>query len=220
MTAIKPAATVVVVRDGDNGLEVLMLCRNRQAGFVGGYWVFPGGTVTKHELDSSGEQSAALVAVVRECREEAGLDLDTERLSLFAYWLTPEESPKRFSTWFFIYQTKDSDEIVVDGEEIIDYRWERPAVLIREHRRGNLKLMPPTYVTLLELSEFSNTRDALGSYQERGIRHYMPRIATREGRVYTMYQEDAGYESRNPYISGSRHRSWMDESGCYYERNI
>ena len=220
MTAIKPAATVVVVRDGDNGLEVLMLCRNRQAGFVGGYWVFPGGTVTKQELDSSGEQSAALVAVVRECREETGLDLDIGRLLPFAYWLTPEESPKRFSTWFFIYQTNDSDEIVVDGEEIIDYRWERPAVLIKQHRRGDLKLMPPTYVTLLELSEFSNARGALSSYQERGIRHYIPRIAAQEGRIYTMYQEDAGYESRNPEISGSRHLSWMDESGCHYERNI
>ena len=220
MTAIKPAATVVVVRDGDNGLKVLMLCRNRQAGFMGGYWVFPGGTVAKHELYGSEEQSAALVAAVRECKEEAGLDLDAERLLLFSYWLTPEESPKRFSTWFFIYQTKGSDEIVVDGEEIIDYRWERPAVLIREHRRGDLKLIPPTYVTLFELSEFSNARDALSSYKERGIRHYMPRIAMQEGRIYTMYQEDAGYESRNPEVSGSRHRSWMDESGCHYERDF
>jgi 8-oxo-dGTP pyrophosphatase MutT (NUDIX family) len=220
MTAIKPAATVVIVRDGDSGPEVLMLCRNRQVGFVGGYWVFPGGTVAKDELDGSEEQSAALVAVVRECREETGLDLDTGRLLLFAYWLTPEESPKRFSTWFFIYQIKDSDGIVVDGEEIIDYRWERPAVLIREHGRGDLNLMPPTYVTLLELSQFFNAGDALNSYQERGIRHYMPRIAMQKGRVYTMYQEDAGYESRNPEVSGSRHRSWMDESGCHYERDI
>ena len=220
MTAIKPAATLVVVRDGANGLEVLMLCRNRKVGFVGGYWVFPGGTVAKHELDGSEEQSAALVAVARECREETGLDLDTGRLLLFAYWLTPEESPKRFSTWFFIYQTKDYDEIVVDGEEIVDYRWERPTILIRDHRKGDLKLIPPTYVTLLELSEFSNARDALSSYQERGIRHYIPRIVMQEGRVYTIYQEDAGYEYRKPEISGSRHRSWVDESGCHYERNI
>lgn len=220
MTAIKPAATVAVVRDEDNGLEVLMLCRNRQIGFVGGYWVFPGGTIAKHELDGAEEKAAALVAVVRECKEETGLYLDTGGLLPFAYWLTPEESPKRFSTWFFIYQTKDSDEIVVDGEEIIDYRWERPAVLIREHRKGDLKLIPPTYVTLLELSEFSNASDALRGYHERGIRYYLPRISRQEGRVYTMYQEDAGYESRNPEISGSRHRSWMDKSGCHYERNI
>jgi 8-oxo-dGTP pyrophosphatase MutT (NUDIX family) len=220
VTAIKPAATVIIVRDGDNGLEVLLLCRNRKSAFIGGYWVFPGGTVSKHELDGADEQSAALVAAVRECKEETGLDLDAQRLLPFAYWLTPEESPKRFSTWFFICTTRGLDEIMVDGEEIVDYRWERPSVLMEEHVKGSLKFLPPTYVTLLELSAFSNAEDALGSYRKRGIRYYMPRVVMREGKMYTMYQEDAGYESRDLEVHGSRHRSWVDESGCHYERDL
>lgn len=39
------AATVVVVRDGEDGLEVLMVLRNRSLKFGGGSWVFPGGRV-------------------------------------------------------------------------------------------------------------------------------------------------------------------------------
>ena len=41
----KPAATVVLVREGRDGPEVLLLRRNRATGFVPGAWVFPGGRV-------------------------------------------------------------------------------------------------------------------------------------------------------------------------------
>ena len=41
----KPAATVVLVREGADGPEVLLLRRNRATGFVPGAWVFPGGRV-------------------------------------------------------------------------------------------------------------------------------------------------------------------------------
>ena len=41
----RPAATIVLLRDGDTGVEVLLLRRNRSAGFVPGAYVFPGGRV-------------------------------------------------------------------------------------------------------------------------------------------------------------------------------
>lgn len=40
-----PAATVTLVRDGTRGLEVLMLQRNFQSGFMPGTYLFPGGAV-------------------------------------------------------------------------------------------------------------------------------------------------------------------------------
>lgn len=42
---LRDAATVLIVRDGDDGLEVFMLRRNLQSDFVGGAYVFPGGAV-------------------------------------------------------------------------------------------------------------------------------------------------------------------------------
>lgn len=41
----RPASTVVLMRDGEDGLEVLLMRRNRNAGFVPGAYVFPGGRV-------------------------------------------------------------------------------------------------------------------------------------------------------------------------------
>ncbi len=43
--APRPAATIVLLRDGAAGLELLLMRRNRRAGFVPGAWVFPGGRV-------------------------------------------------------------------------------------------------------------------------------------------------------------------------------
>lgn len=41
----RPAATTVLLRDGAQGLEVLLMRRHRSSGFVPGAWVFPGGRV-------------------------------------------------------------------------------------------------------------------------------------------------------------------------------
>ncbi|SEM08212.1 MBL fold metallo-hydrolase [Halomonas daqiaonensis] len=91
MTAIRPAATLALVRDSNQGLEVLLLQRTWQAAFLPGYFVFPGGAVDPHDPDVrafvSGRDDAAIsqtlsldeggadymIAALRECLEEAGL---------------------------------------------------------------------------------------------------------------------------------------------------
>jgi 8-oxo-dGTP pyrophosphatase MutT (NUDIX family) len=87
----RPAATVLTLRDGSNGYEILMLQRNLRSDFVGGAHVFPGGGVDdtdadterlvfglsdvaasrRLELKSGG--LAYYVACLRELFEEAGL---------------------------------------------------------------------------------------------------------------------------------------------------
>jgi 8-oxo-dGTP pyrophosphatase MutT (NUDIX family) len=89
----RPAATVTLVRDTPQGIEVLMMQRNFQSVFVPGAYVFPGGAVDKHDaspeitalcrgLDDAqasrklGISSGGLaywVAAIRESFEEAGI---------------------------------------------------------------------------------------------------------------------------------------------------
>ncbi|MCC6194116.1 MAG: MBL fold metallo-hydrolase [Burkholderiales bacterium] len=70
MTAsIRAACTVVVIRDGEPGLEVLLLRRTLDAAFMGGFHVFPGGAAGEDE----GARHAFTAA--REAFEECGLVL-------------------------------------------------------------------------------------------------------------------------------------------------
>jgi 8-oxo-dGTP pyrophosphatase MutT (NUDIX family) len=90
---MRDAATVMLVRDGIEGLEVFMLLRNLNSDFVGGAYVFPGGGVDGQDHDTHLDQiccgrtdaqaSAQLgiergglafwVAAIRESFEEAGV---------------------------------------------------------------------------------------------------------------------------------------------------
>jgi len=87
----RPAATIVVVRDGAAGIEVLLSRRADRGDHNSGAWVFPGGIVEKNDalahaavagLDDAqasrrlGLASGGLdyyVAAIRECFEESGL---------------------------------------------------------------------------------------------------------------------------------------------------
>ena len=94
------AATVVLLRDGEDGLETLMLRRNSKISF-GGMWVFPGGRVDEADragLVAGDELGAARIAAVREANEEAGLEVDLEQLVVLSHWTPPPITPKRFLT--------------------------------------------------------------------------------------------------------------------------
>jgi len=79
----RPAATLALLRDGADGPEVLMLQRTKEAVFLGGAYVFPGGSLDPADADPrvakrvlNGPDDEALpyyVAAIRECFEEAGV---------------------------------------------------------------------------------------------------------------------------------------------------
>ena len=71
----RPASTVVLLRDTDNGMETLMLKRNKALMFAGGLWVFPGGALEEADIEAAdGDISrAARIAAAREAEEECGL---------------------------------------------------------------------------------------------------------------------------------------------------
>jgi len=70
---VRDAATVMLVRDGAQGLEVFMVRRSLRLVFAGGAHVFPGGAVDDADREIAEDSSMAFkVAAVRECFEEAG----------------------------------------------------------------------------------------------------------------------------------------------------
>lgn len=84
-----PASTVVILRDGADGIEVFMVVRHRDIEFASGALVFPGGKVDAQDSDAAWAELAAppaplpdrsfFVAAGRETFEEAGLVLARRR---------------------------------------------------------------------------------------------------------------------------------------------
>ena len=67
---VRDAATVMLVRDAGDGVEVFMLKRHADLVFVPGAYVFPGGAVD--DADRAFDHDPFVVAAIRECFEEAG----------------------------------------------------------------------------------------------------------------------------------------------------
>jgi len=222
MSAIRPAATVVLLRERPSGFETLLLQRNSALQFAGGLWVFPGGRIDKDDYADSADDSlaAARYAAVRETREETGLDITDCTLQYFAHWTTPEAEPKRYATWFFITAIDIDADIVVDGSEILAHRWLTPAAALAAHRAGELDLLPPTYIALAELDGCQSIAEVLAQYRERSVIEILPKfIKTATGAV-ALYPGDAGYIDADPFLPGKRHRTTRAQDGWCYECDI
>jgi 8-oxo-dGTP pyrophosphatase MutT (NUDIX family) len=80
-----PAATILIARDGEQGLEVFMVKRHHQIDFVAGALVFPGGKSARGDSDSalaefadgvsawSATERALAATAIREAFEESGI---------------------------------------------------------------------------------------------------------------------------------------------------
>lgn len=227
-----PAATVVVVRDVDDTLEVLLLHRDRALSFAGGMWVFPGGRIDPADHEPAGPDDApdrapapadlelaARRAAVREAAEEAGLLIDPGALRRWSQWTPPPESPKRFSTAFYVARHDDAHEVVIDDAEIRDHRWLTPAAALALRDAGELGLSPPTFITLHQLQAHRRVTDVLEhAEQAGGVEHFATRITVRDDEVLALYHGDAGYESGDPDVTGPRHRLRMADTWTYQRR--
>jgi 8-oxo-dGTP pyrophosphatase MutT (NUDIX family) len=209
-----PAATVVLVRDADDGLETLMLRRNARGAF-GGMWVFPGGRVDPE--DGEGEAGARRAAV-RETLEEAGLVIDPALLVPFAHWTPPPVAPKRFATWFFVAPAP-AGVVAIDGQEIHDHVWVHPTEARRRRDAGEIDLAPPTFVTLHKLEQSHDVAAVLADAAGGPVEYFTTRIVkTDDGNLIAVWHGDVAYDGGDLASTGGRHRLHMVPDGWLYER--
>lgn len=218
-----PAATVVLLRDGDAGMEVLMLRKNSKITF-GGMWVFPGGKIDPQDYAAGSAEdhdAAARQAAVRETQEEAGLTLDSQNFVWFAHWTPPPGPQKRFATWFFAAATQDEQAIKIDDGEIKEHAWLNPAQALERHAAGEIDLVPPTWVTLHYLSRYANAAEMLSRMQSEQAKVYATRVVkAQDGNRVAMWEGDAGYDSWTPDTAGARHRLVMAKAGFEFQNDV
>ncbi len=183
----RPAATVVVARAVDTGLEFLVLLRSPGSRFLPNFVVFPGGVVEEQDriLATSWfgrEDEAARACALRELAEEAALvmtanglieapgrlpgeqDLpppDPEAVPEIARWVAPEFLPVRFDARFFALGAPSHVQPRPDGMEAARAWWASAEELLDGARAGETQLMWPTLKTLETLAGCSTVDDVL-----------------------------------------------------------
>ena len=217
------AATVLLLREERDELEVLMLRRNSKIAF-GGMWVFPGGRVDDHELGPD-ELESARTAAARETKEEAGLDLDRNQLLTWSHWQPPaakdmvnRKGPlRRFSTWFFV-AAAPSGEVAIDHGEIHEDAWMRPAVAMEKHQVGEIELVPPTWITLYQLAQHSTMTAALDWAAATEPARFWTKPLGKQPPVL-VWEGDAAYESLESEAVEGRNRLTLHPDGWLYEQH-
>jgi len=265
---MRPAATVLLLREVGGELEVLMMRRDARIAFMGGMWVFPGGRVDAadaspavrarvpapvlgawhgrlHSMQGAplgaDESLALLVAACRETFEESGVLLATDRsgapccpqraarlqdlraqvagdatafgelleredlildlgpLVYWSHWITPSLEPKRYDTRFFAIALPADQAASADHGELTDHAWVRPAQVEDALARGDIRMVPPTLLTLEDLAEshahHGSLAAMLAAEHSRAVPPIMPRIDLRAAEVRVVMPWDSGYDN-------------------------
>lgn len=177
------AATVVLLRPGHGGAEVLLIHRPATMAFGAGLHVFPGGRVDPEDAQSTSTDLAARMAIaagralgdnlapnealavhvaaLRELREEVGVALEgIDRIVPIAHWTTPAFMPRRFSTWFFVADLPPDAVPIFAAAEVAAHRWVTPPEALEQVAGGEIAMWVPTTSVLQRLIETGATNAA------------------------------------------------------------
>jgi 8-oxo-dGTP pyrophosphatase MutT (NUDIX family) len=132
-----------------------------------------------------------------------GLLLRADLLTPWARWITPEVSPRRFDTWFFaaalpagqLAGLAPADQLAglaaAGPGESDSGTWWQPAAALEAARAGQITLLPPTAVTLAELTAYQDVAGILG--ERRMITPLLPTVVVEDERAWLAMPEAIEY---------------------------
>ena len=167
------AASVVLLRETEAGLETYLLHRHARMAFAPSMVVFPGGRVDPADR---ADPDPVRRCAVRETEEETGVRLPPEALMPWAHWVTPELEPRRYDTFFYLAELPGDQQADDRSGETDRADWSTPAAALAEERAGRIGLMPPTLSILLELAELGSLAAVRRAATDRVIERVLPRL--------------------------------------------
>ncbi|WP_163572095.1 NUDIX hydrolase [Fodinicola feengrottensis] len=125
-----------------------------------------------------------------------GLRLRADLLRPWSHWLTPEVEIRRFDTRFLLAALPPGQQTGPVAAEASDVAWVRPAQAIAELDAGERVMVPPTALTLLDLTEFDTVGQALAAADGREIQRVTPQFQpTGNGTLRFVTPEDPAYRT-------------------------
>ena len=185
---IRQAASLIGVRDGSDGPEVLVIERTLDHRFLPGYVAFPGGAVDRSDSSLAERwfgdaKEASRAAAVRELVEEVGLAVTSQaivdvsrdrplarihdappsiaRLPEVARWIAPEQVPVRFDARYYAARMDEAADPRADGVEAAKAWWASPGSLLSAWGSGEVLFYWPTHFTMSALADCRDAEEVL-----------------------------------------------------------
>lgn len=112
--------------------------------------------------DHRGALLAGTISLAEICRRES-LTLALDTMFYLSHWVTPEGSPRRYDTRFFVSPAPAAQPVVPDRSEVVADLWCTPAVALERHAAGELDLILPTERSLDVLGRFPDASQVLAA---------------------------------------------------------
>lgn len=126
---------------------------------------------------------------------EEGWRLATDRMHYWAHWITPEASPIRFDTRFFLAVAPAAQTAIHDDAELTGSEWITPREAIAKAESGEWTVIFPTLRNLMTLRDFGSAAAAEEAGRRRGeVETMHPAVLRRPGGIQVVLPGDEGYE--------------------------
>ena len=101
--------------------------------------------------------------------DRRGLVLRTDLLGAWSAWCTPEFEPRRFRTWFFVAALPPGQRTRDVSTESSSVTWLSALGACDAVDADELGMMPPTYVTCLEVGQYADPDAVLAAATGRDL---------------------------------------------------
>ncbi|WP_210651209.1 NUDIX hydrolase [Nocardioides sp. SYSU D00065] len=113
--------------------------------------------------------------------EKRSLVLRTDLLGAWSGWLTPVFEPRRYRTWFFVARLPEGQLTRDVSSESSSVTWLPAAEAVDQVERGEISMLPPTWLTCLEVAQHAGAAGVLAAAGGRTVEMFMPEVVADGG---------------------------------------
>jgi len=177
----------------DDHLARALVCTAVRETFEESGVLLAGPSADEVVADTTGEDWEA-DRVALETRELAMTEFLTRRqlvlrsdlLGVWGAWLTPVFEPKRYRTWFFTAALPEGQRTRDVSTESSSVTWLPAIDAVEQVEAGELLMMPPTYLTCLEVAQHAEPAALLAAAHGRSVAMHTPSVEPMPGGGHTL----------------------------------
>jgi 8-oxo-dGTP pyrophosphatase MutT (NUDIX family) len=108
--------------------------------------------------------------------DRRGLVLRSDLLGAWSGWLTPVFEPRRYRTWFFVAALPEGQVTRDVSPESSSVAWLPALDAVAKAEAGEILLLPPTYLTLLDVGQHGSPGEVLAESRSRRVEMFTPEV--------------------------------------------